>query len=650
MAPAVQASSLSELTTLAFNPPRYPRNPTQEVREPLVLYIAKVPGSRDVFLTTMKPREKVVTAQDVSSSLYYLHVDQPEDETLLDDLQGVGDETRTKDDQKPPSGIHRKPLPLVPTDAIRERKPHAKTYSFQQFPAFGRSSMPQPLGVGEGSSSSAILTSRAVNRKPVENSQLAPFNRRSQEVSSGKPTQDHSGERKARRNSNRIENILPRDWHLLRNGSTAVVQSGPPLPPRQPELPPRPPLHGGFGLVSERARDWNPSSPRFTSHEVDMASKEVMQQDDSNTFGPGFSSGSSNSYREQGGTSDLAYSANEGQREERCPFSVTVIRRDPTSGGQWNVGKICSETSTEALGLSAQKPSDSDSLSASKSKSSMTVQITNPGYVKFVNVPLQNTPDENSRPTSTLNQDSSTASRCSPSVFERQLAVDQGKGFWSRTFRHGRQESGDSNSTTGSNHAESSSEARFSGEQLRGAEAVVPSSNVTTQKGSKSKGYVFVSPWNGRCDFYVASSGKSLKCKHTLPPTPNDTMRESANISELRFNLPTAPPPPPVPTANRHRASKLLLLPTSKRMSLQQPVSAAAMAKATSSTECRPRADSDPERLDLSLGQERAGGGIRGKRAKLGKLIIEDEGMRMLDLVVACNMALWWRGYDKGLG
>lgn len=43
---AVEARSLSSLTTLAFNPPQYPRNPTHEKHEPVTLYIARVPGSR----------------------------------------------------------------------------------------------------------------------------------------------------------------------------------------------------------------------------------------------------------------------------------------------------------------------------------------------------------------------------------------------------------------------------------------------------------------------------------------------------------------------------------------------------------------------------------------------------------------------------
>ena len=47
------------------------------------------------------------------------------------------------------------------------------------------------------------------------------------------------------------------------------------------------------------------------------------------------------------------------------------------------------------------------------------------------------------------------------------------------------------------------------------------------------------------------------------------------------------------------------------------------------------------------MGQELAGGGFGGKQAKLGKLIIEPEGLKMLDLVVAANMAAWWRIYEK---
>jgi len=43
----------------------------------------------------------------------------------------------------------------------------------------------------------------------------------------------------------------------------------------------------------------------------------------------------------------------------------------------------------------------------------------------------------------------------------------------------------------------------------------------------------------------------------------------------------------------------------------------------------------------------KAGGGNRGKRAKMGKLIIAEDGLKMLDLVVAANIGIWWAAWEK---
>lgn len=94
-------------------------------------------------------------------------------------------------------------------------------------------------------------------------------------------------------------------------------------------------------------------------------------------------------------------------------------------------------------------------------------------------------------------------------------------------------------------------------------------------------------------------------------------------VSELRFNLPSSSKS--TSTANDE---------PSKRSSLfHRPKHS--------------RNNSSVSEMDLSLGQEHAGGGYGGKQAKLGKLIIEDEGLKMLDLLVAANMALYWRAYEK---
>lgn len=53
MALAVEAGSLSSITEIAGNPPRYPQNPTEVIKESLVLYIARVPGSQGILLSHM---------------------------------------------------------------------------------------------------------------------------------------------------------------------------------------------------------------------------------------------------------------------------------------------------------------------------------------------------------------------------------------------------------------------------------------------------------------------------------------------------------------------------------------------------------------------------------------------------------------------
>lgn len=46
----VEARSLSSITSIASNPPNYPRNPAQKKLDPLVLYIVRVPGSKGGFV------------------------------------------------------------------------------------------------------------------------------------------------------------------------------------------------------------------------------------------------------------------------------------------------------------------------------------------------------------------------------------------------------------------------------------------------------------------------------------------------------------------------------------------------------------------------------------------------------------------------
>ena len=53
IAPAIQANSLADVVELADNPPQDPRAPvSRQAQEPLMLYIARVPGSKgSVFIS-----------------------------------------------------------------------------------------------------------------------------------------------------------------------------------------------------------------------------------------------------------------------------------------------------------------------------------------------------------------------------------------------------------------------------------------------------------------------------------------------------------------------------------------------------------------------------------------------------------------------
>ena len=128
------------------------------------------------------------------------------------------------------------------------------------------------------------------------------------------------------------------------------------------------------------------------------------------------------------------------------------------------------------------------------------------------------------------------------------------------------------------------------------------------------------------------------QCKHGLPSANNGLGSSTlATVSELRFNLPALSVFTPTPGEDGTKRSSYFTRPRARRDQSKSSVHDHDMFGLARTL----------ERADLSLGQEYAGGGFGGKHAKLGKLIIEDEGLKMMDLLVAANMALWWRAYEK---
>ncbi len=385
-------------------------------------------------------------------------------------------------------------------------------------------------------------------------------------------------------------------------------------------------------------------------------------------------------------------------------FSITLIRRDPSSGAQWNIGNVsghpCSEDPNRRPKINPQ---------VKKPYFNISVELSNPGYSAFRNpVPTGRAEDSGSdvvmRPADGIDIDQKQNPSTPSSGFDRQLRME-GSSFWSRpSIQHKRARSDLSGKLS------TMRERSLSGS----SNVVTAGSSKTSQdfglgfSDSQSKGYVFTSPWGGRCKFTTASGGRSLHCRHTLPAPvsasnttePTSLPQISAAVSELRFNLPSSAvfssstsvatskgsdfdsgrfttsklgnlrkklsphkSQPPLPL-RPHPTSYAALYPSDEEETPPLPprsycatdsTEEAAAPPLTTNPYPFPQAmnlsqeeyvDEDP-RLDLSIGQEKAGGGNRGKRAKLGKLIIHDEGFKMLDLVVAANIGVWWSVWES---
>jgi hypothetical protein len=377
----------------------------------------------------------------------------------------------------------------------------------------------------------------------------------------------------------------------------------------------------------------------------------------------------------------------EAPNESQTAFSITIIRRDPSSGAQWNVGTVVGEEHATSSPSHSRKP-----------YCDISIYLTTPGYGQFRHSQLA---EQYGR----SNDDFGEASSKSDSLKDKsnklhhQKAVGsgfvrvvcmEGLSFWDRTRQHRRAQSDVAATRSGNNNTAVGSSDELS--QPHGSE--VPND-------SEPKGYVFTSPWGGRCKFSTVSGGRSLRCRHTLPgPISAENgsefgfpPQEAASVSELRFNLPSSivfasqsssstargrviesgrfgkqklghirnklspdkklrPPLPPRP----HPTSYAAMYPSDEDGPPLLPPRPNLDAYTTESSDDggETHAPLIPEqqsswlpseeefRMDLSLGQEKAGGGNKGKRAKLGKLIIHDEGFKMLDLLVAANMGVWW--------
>lgn len=410
----------------------------------------------------------------------------------------------------------------------------------------------------------------------------------------------------------------------------------PPLPPRSALRP----SANASGLNPREAPQLQPSGPRR---------KPIGPRQPSDISQSRLSMDETARSREQ--ARDRAYTAGHTRQSRSLspmksneystpPFTLSLIRRDPGTGDQWNVGKISSwEANTLAGGV--RQPSN---LSASPEKRSpqhppIDIQIESAGYAKFRGRPSSAIPPRRSMDAARPFADMAPEVRTDSSTFSRQVSMAYSKSLGSalRSKFH-QMEQAARKKAHNRNGSEASVGSFSSGEYMAGS----PTSSRPDKM--RPRGYTFRSPWDGRCEFRTGNGGRSLLCHHFLhegevgaynPLVPESSPSRSAStvVSELRFNLPGSElfPSGEVPKGDGDR-----------RLGHFSKFIKSAMERYEDRDE-----DDVVSPFDVNIGGERAGGGNRGKRAKLGKLIIYHDGLKMLDLLVAANIGVWWGTWEK---
>ncbi|KAJ5929516.1 hypothetical protein N7454_006466 [Penicillium verhagenii] len=665
----VEARSLSSITAIASNPPAYPRNPTHEKLDPLVLYIVRVPGSQDIFLSPVKPPTKYsVSAEAINASLFYLHVATPEDDALLQQVEEEREQEIQFRREELEAAGHDDP---AQRDFARLNHPRRKPVGGAEVapdnaPALSQDNAPTPAG-----NNPPVLPPRRPVHMPQVSAENVSF--------SGTP----------------VTNALSASSH---DPSKTLVEPAAQSPISRRPLPPVPPSeepfsgHPGNEAQAKAENRWSAYAGQASSGQGQDSSRERYE-----AFAAGRHSLDANrpplpprsTQPRMGSPSRSPGRSSPRPRKAQHPprnnagFRLTLIRRDPASGTQWNVATI----STPHMDHNA-----------------IEIDIATPGYNRFAgsHEPLSLASLAANLPAGLMRNSGSSVPPPPPlhayqASEQQRQQPQQPQSFGPRKF-----------------HRQLCVSKPFDDS---GASSEFGNGHDSASK-LKSGYYVFNSPWNGTCTFASSVNGRSLKCKHMIQgpigvPQPGENEPNPAvTVAEIRFNTPfqaanlhyhaasrtpTAPNQHSSPTSTYDPSNPET--PSSKRASLSQflkpnnyarprahsgpnPDTPSAPSHASDShrQQFNPAAllrrtslragqfaqqqsnrfghqpfhrrstsassvDSDEDRLDFSLARELAGGGMRGKSAKLGKLIIEDEGIKMLDLVVSACMAVWWRGY-----
>jgi hypothetical protein len=427
----------------------------------------------------MKPKEKVVSAEDVLTSLYFLHVACPEDEQAL-------------------SGI----TAAAPRDEFQGRKiSQAASSDIARKPVYDEHMRRDMYGVSPDISSRMPYppqSPHSVSRKPIHNDPL--MSRTDVE-----DRQNTSHSMPARKPVGAVttyqENISP-----------GVL----PYPLKENKPRDRESL-----LANKRSSEIAIQHPYSSSSQYVgfNAQKQHFQPENSSSLAPPSSMSADMSPLQSNAEAfnDPFYNS---KPIATIGTTLTLIRRDPGSGSQWNVATIHDRPIAEIS-------SEPYNMQPKGQGAPLFIEITNPGYSKFML-------DEEGVPPMALRRESGssistnqTRSLATSRTFQRQIWMEGMKPS-KNGFAHGRTHSREDSQTFASTealHNKSRTSLDF-GRQPQGltsglnqymydSKPDLSESNVRPRMMERAKssfrGYVFLSPWNGRCEFVTTGGGNALR-------------------------------------------------------------------------------------------------------------------------------------------
>ncbi|KID81993.1 hypothetical protein MGU_10683 [Metarhizium guizhouense ARSEF 977] len=551
MAEAIEAKSLSQINDRANQPPRFFEVPPGYQKwDPLVLYISRVVGSNVVILSPVIPNERIVSAEDVKSALYLVHLDNP----VPAPVRGEAACRSSQDTRRlPQSIIPRRPVggsdrPLTPESSPSASQSH------------------QPSAIEAPGRTLYGLHTAMPPKKPV-GSQSSPRTSTETSASAQIVSKDSSGPQEPSGNT-----------------QTHCINSIP-VPRPDTSLP-----------------------PTNSGNQSSLSNSQPISQAHSRSPSP---------RKHSTASTDM-------------PLTLTLTRQNPAAQ-KWTVGYIRLH---ELESSSGDGDTASTSTTSPKQHPPIDIDIIQSGYTEFREHCVRKySPTESgdlkaaAGSTARGSMDHQSSMYGNNAVFHRRVAMNYSNSLLTNAKEFAR------------NLTRNRSDSAASVSSYKSDTAVKPDTICTfgsPPEGMKARGYTFVSPWEGQCHFSTGKHGNSLQCFHIPAPPPatatvysNSLVKtshsESTLISTLSYNLALSPVQAKGPTGVLGKFIDCCSKPRKSNIP----------------------SDSRYESSFTSLGAERAGGGLNGREAKLATLTIYDDGLKMLDLVVAANIGVFWRTWEK---